>query len=125
MPPSNPVKVIKATTKNIQPPTNTGGTSAYGVPETPLSAGAPSQAPSQTLIPTGHGPTQKGLEGHEGPPGQVPPPASHASTNVVEGGPSVDYNTQQGSRIPAGIKVAQHKIIAGEQDQQMQDEANG
>jgi hypothetical protein len=118
------VKPIQSTSTNYRPQTNTGGTSAYAVPETPLAGGAPTAAPSQTIITTGHGPTQKGLEGHEGPPGQVPPPASHASTNVVEGGPSVDYNTQQGGR-PQPVQIAQHKIIYGEQDQQMQDQANG
>ena len=124
MPPSKKVVVISksATTYGTPAPVNNTGT---GVTGTPLGGGAPSKAPSQTMIVTGgvEGVISKDIEGQQGPAtGLKPPPASHGSTGPIEAGPSVDYDSQQGDS-PAEMAVAQHRIIAGEQDQQMQDKA--
>jgi hypothetical protein len=118
------VKVIASPSTNYRPAMDNTGT---GITGTPLGSGAPTKAPSQTIIKTGKGEISKDIEGQQGMESAlVPPPASHGSTGPIENGPSsVDYDSQQGTRIPADIGVAQHRIIIGEQDQQLQDKAGG
>jgi len=115
MPASNPVKVIKATPKNIQPPTNSSPnpTPVQGTPE---SAGAPTSAPSQTIILTGKGAVQKGLDGHADQGGLTPPPAAHLQTGPTIPSPSVNYNA--GQETPTNILHLPPAVIPlGEQDQ--------
>lgn len=124
MPPSKQVVVINKTVTQYGRPAAINNTGT-GVPGTPKSAGAPTKAPSQTMIVTGgrEGVISKDIEGTQDGITHTPAPAGHGSTGPIENGPSVDYDSQQGSRIPADIATAQHRIIVGEQDQQLQDKA--
>jgi len=66
---------------------------------TPLSAGAPSSAPTQTQATTGEGQATEGAASHPDAPALKPKPASAGSTQPIEQGASVDYDRMQGSRV--------------------------
>jgi len=91
-------------------------------PDTPAGK-APTKAPSQTEAVTGLGPRTQGADNQPDTPARVPPPASAATTGP-KGSQSVDYNTQQGNRIPADIRrPGDTSALYSQQAQQLQDKA--
>jgi hypothetical protein len=78
----------------------------------------PKTAPTQTVVTTGKGPTPKGKAGQPAQPALAAPPASAATTGPKIAEPSVDYNTQQGNRIPADVLHHPTAVTPlGQQDQ--------
>ena len=108
------VKVVVKTPTNYRPPTVTGPQVPTG---TPLGGGAPTTAPKQTIAQTAKGAVPEAT--HPAPGAMAPKPPSNATTGPKIAKPSVDYNTQQGSRIPKGSGGAVD--YSGEQAQQLQD----
>ncbi len=84
---------------------------------TPKASGAPSNAPSQTIPVTAKGAMPKGVDGHpaQGPMAAQPP--SNGSTNMVEGGPSVNYDANQETAAAVTVRHPNAVIPLGEQDQ--------
>jgi hypothetical protein len=111
------VKVVVSTPTNYRPGM---GDQPGRVPSTAFSSGAPTNAPSQTVALTAKGPAVEGKDSHPTPPAHVPPPPSAATTGPKIANPSVDYDTQQGSRITSGDPDANVDYL-GEQSQQLQD----
>lgn len=99
----------------------------------PKQPNAPKVAPIQPAPMTGTGQVSPSMATFQPQGGLAPKPVSAGTTGPKIAAPSVDYNTQQGSRIPPAV-VAPHDSASGananqallnQQSQQVQDKGGG
>jgi hypothetical protein len=86
---------------------------------TPLSAGAPSSAPTQTEAQTGDGAVPEGAANHPDQGGLAPKPRSAGSTAQIEQGASVDYDHNQASKLTSqgALGLAPSDVSAQQQQE--------